>query len=55
MTARDNAFVSHPTPPSCRSVPGLAPFSTRQQTWIPAFAGMTVEGVCRGGQGRRRT
>ncbi|WP_231889354.1 hypothetical protein, partial [Tistrella mobilis] len=47
MTVRDHGFVGPSTPPSSRLVPGLPVSSARRQTWIPAFAGMTVEGVSR--------
>ena len=47
MIARDNTPVSPSTPPSSRPVPGLSAVFAGRQTWIPAFAGMTVEGVWR--------
>jgi hypothetical protein len=55
MTARDHLPVSPLTPPSSRPAPTVSPSFTRRQTWIPAYAGMTVEGVCAGGQERRQT
>ena len=58
MIARDNTPVSPSTPPSSRPVPGLSAVFAGRQTWIPAFAGMTVEGVWRraggGGVGHGR-
>ena len=45
MTARDHGPVSPSTLPSSLPAPGLSAFSTGRQTWIPAFAGMTVEGI----------
>jgi hypothetical protein len=47
MTARDHIRVSPPAAPSSRPAPGLSAVFARRQTWIPAFAGMTVEGVWR--------
>ena len=43
------------TPPSSQPVPVLSAFFARRQTWIPAFAGMTVEGVWRRRVGWCRT
>ena len=56
MIARDNTPVSPSTPPSSRPVPGLSAVFAGRQTWIPAFAGMTVEGgVAPSGWGWCRT
>ena len=49
MTARDHAPVSPATFPSSRPAPTVSLSFTGRQTWIPASAGMTVEGVCAGG------
>ena len=55
MTARDHICVSPLPPPSSRPAPGLSAVFARRQTWIPAFAGMTVEGVWRRRVGWCRT
>ena len=55
MTARDHICVSPLPPPSSRPGPGLSAVFARRQTWIPAFAGMTVEGVWRRRVGWCRT
>ena len=55
MTARDHIRVSPLPPPSSRPVPALSAVFARRQRWIPAFAGMTVEGVWRRRVGWCRT
>jgi hypothetical protein len=47
MTARDHIRVSPPAAPSSRPAPGLSAVFAGRRRWIPAFAGMTVEGVWR--------